>query len=43
MDGDRDMLFQALCLDNTVPNPRVARDILNKMLKAQEKFLPQFL
>ena len=42
MEGDRDMLFQALCLDNTVPNPKVARDILDKMLKAQEKYLPQF-
>ncbi len=40
--GDYNVALQALCLDGTVPNPSIARAILDKMLDVQKQYLPQF-
>jgi len=40
--GDYNLALQALCMDATVPNPNIARAILDKMLAVQEQYLPQF-
>ncbi len=41
--GDYNTALQALCIDGTVPNPNIARAILDKMLALQKQYLPQFL
>lgn len=40
--GDYNTALQALCIDGTVPNPNIARAILDKMLALQAPYLPQF-
>jgi alpha-galactosidase len=40
--GDYNCALQALCIDGTVPNPNIARAILDKMLAIQKQYLPQF-
>ena len=40
--GDYNVALQALCMDGTVPNPSIARAILDKMLLVQKQYLPQF-
>ncbi|MHA1793724.1 MAG: family 4 glycosyl hydrolase [Promethearchaeota archaeon] len=40
--GDYNLALQALSFDPTVPNPNVARAILDKMLDVQKDYLPQF-
>lgn len=40
--GDRDQALQALLLDPMIDDPRVARELLDDYLKAEEQWLPQF-
>lgn len=40
--GDRKTALEALLIDPAIPNPTAARKILDEMLMAEAKYLPQF-
>ncbi|MGE5529214.1 MAG: 6-phospho-beta-glucosidase, partial [Patescibacteria group bacterium] len=40
--GDRALALQTLVLDPVMPNPETARKILDELLLAHRRYLPQF-
>ena len=40
--GDRELALQTLILDPVMPNPKAAKAILDELLAAHARYLPQF-